>query len=341
MTPTRGPAMTDVARLAGVSHQTVSRVINGHPNVTEATRTRVEQAIAELGYRPNTAARALVTGRSSTIGIVGTGNALYGPVSTLYSVEQAARQAGYSVVVGVPTSFDEVAISTCVRRLQKQGVDGVVVIAPLSTDGGDIAELAAELPLVAVEGSPEGDLAVVSVDQVAGAQSATTHLLSLGHRAVWHVAGPSGWYEAADRVIGWRSAHEQAGVEPPLVLAGDWTAKSGFEAGCRLAENPDVTAVFAGNDAMALGVLRALEVHGRKVPTDVSVVGFDDVPDAEFFSPPLTTIRQEFSEVGIRSVEILLAQIDSGNRSTRRSRIEPSLVIRSSTAEARDAHIRS
>ncbi|MGB6071440.1 MAG: LacI family DNA-binding transcriptional regulator, partial [Rhodococcus sp. (in: high G+C Gram-positive bacteria)] len=147
MTPTRGPAMTDVARLAGVSHQTVSRVINGHPNVTEATRTKVDQAISELGYRPNTAARALVTGRSKTIGIVGTGNALYGPVSTLYSVEYAARHAGYSVVVGVPTSFDESAIITCVRRLQKQGVDGVVVIAPLRTDGGDIADLAGELPL--------------------------------------------------------------------------------------------------------------------------------------------------------------------------------------------------
>jgi DNA-binding LacI/PurR family transcriptional regulator len=338
MTPTRGPAMTDVARLAGVSHQTVSRVINGHPNVTEATRNKVAQAISELGYRPNTAARALVTGRSKTIGIVGTGNALYGPVSTLYSVEYAARHAGYSVVVGVPTSFDESAIITCVRRLQKQGVDGVVVIAPLRTDGGDIADLAGELPLVAVEGSPAGDLAVVSVDQIAGARAATEHLLSLGHSAVWHVAGPLGWYEAADRVTGWRTAHEDAGVEPPATLSGDWTAKSGFLAGSELARNADVTAVFAGNDSMALGVLRALNVHGKRVPEDVSVVGFDDVPDAEFFSPPLTTIRQEFTDVGVRSVEILLDQIDTGNRSTRRSSIEPTLVIRASTG---GAHIRS
>lgn len=331
MTPTRGPAMTDVARLAGVSHQTVSRVINGHPNVTEATRTKVHEAISELGYRPNTAARALVTGRSRTIGIVGTGNALYGPVSTLYSVEYAARQAGYSVVVGVPTSFDESAIITCVRRLQKQGVDGVVVIAPLRADGGDIADLARELPLVAVEGSPVGDLAVVSVDQIAGARAATAHLLDLGHSAVWHVAGPLGWYEAVDRVTGWRAAHEDAGIEPPPTLSGDWTARSGFEAGSTLARIAGATAVFAGNDAMALGILRALEVHGKRVPRDVSVIGFDDVPDAEFFSPPLTTIRQEFSEVGIRSVEILLSQIDSGNRSTRRSSIEPKLVVRSST----------
>ncbi|CCQ17899.1 Transcriptional regulator, LacI family [Rhodococcus sp. AW25M09] len=334
MTPTRGPAMTDVARLAGVSHQTVSRVINGHPNVTETTRTKVHQAISELGYRPNTAARALVTGRSRTIGIVGTGNALYGPVSTLYSVEYAARQAGYSVVVGVPTSFDESAIITCVRRLQKQGVDGVVVIAPLRADGGDIADVARDLPLVAVEGSPVGDLAVVSVDQIAGARAATAHLLELGHSAVWHVAGPLGWYEAVDRVAGWRAAHEEAGIEPPPTLSGDWTARSGFAAGSELARIAGVTAVFAGNDAMALGMLRALEVHGKRVPQDVSVVGFDDVPDAEFFSPPLTTIRQEFSEVGIRSVEILLSQIDSGSRSTRRSSIEPSLVIRSSTDAA-------
>ncbi|OZC95516.1 LacI family transcriptional regulator [Rhodococcus sp. 06-235-1A] len=335
MTPTRGPAMTDVARLAGVSHQTVSRVINGHPNVTEATRVKVHEAISELGYRPNTAARALVTGRSRTIGIVGTGNALYGPVSTLYSIESAARQAGYSVVVGVPTSFDESAIITCVRRLQKQGVDGVVVIAPLRTEGGDIAHLAGELPLVAVEGSPAGEMAVVSVDQIAGARAATAHLLGLGHSAVWHVAGPLGWYEAGDRVTGWRLAHEDAGIEPPPTLSGDWTARSGFAAGRELAENADVTAVFAGNDAMALGILRALEVHGKRVPHDVSIVGFDDVPDAEFFSPPLTTIRQEFSEVGVRSVEILLNQIDSGSRSTRRSSIEPSLVIRASSGAAR------
>ncbi|MGV8873966.1 MAG: LacI family DNA-binding transcriptional regulator [Rhodococcus sp. (in: high G+C Gram-positive bacteria)] len=331
MTPTRGPAMTDVARLAGVSHQTVSRVINGHPNVTEATRTKVHQAISELGYRPNTAARALVTGRSRTIGIVGTGDVHYGPVSTLYSVESAARQAGYSVVVAVPTSFDESAIITCVRRLQKQGVDGVIVIAPLRTDGSDIADLAGDLPLVAVEGSPVGDLAVVSVDQIAGARAATAHLLELGHSAVWHVAGPPGWYEADDRVTGWQSAHEAAGIEPPPTLSGNWSAHSGFAAGNELAGIAGVTAVFAGNDSMSLGILRALEVHGKRVPQDVSVVGFDDVPDAEFYSPPLTTIRQEFSEVGIRSVEILLQQIDSGNRSTRRSSIEPSLVIRSST----------
>lgn len=328
--------MTDVARLAGVSHQTVSRVINGHPNVTEATRTRVNQAITQLGYRPNTAARALVTGSNRTIGIVGTGHALHGPVSTLYSVERAARQAGYSVLVGVPTSLDEDAINACVRRLQKQGVDGVVVIAPLRTDNNDIAGLAGDLPLVAVEGSPAGELAVVSVDQVAGAREATSHLLELGHREVWHVAGPLGWYEAADRVSGWRMAHEDRGIDPPPILNGDWTAKSGCAAGTVLAQIAGVTAVFAGNDSMALGVLRAFDAAGRDVPRDVSVVGFDDVPDAEFYSPPLTTIRQEFGEVGIRSVEILLAQIESGTRSTRRFSIAPRLVTRASTGAPPD-----
>lgn len=324
--------MTDVAKLAGVSHQTVSRVINGHPHVTDATRARVTQAITQLGYRPNTAARALVTGSNRTIGIVATGVALHGPVSTLYSVERAARHAGYSVLVGVPTSLEEDAINACVRSLHKQGVDGVVVVAPLRTDNGDIAGLAGELPLVAVEGSPAGDLAVVSVDQVLGARDATSHLLELGHREVWHVAGPLGWYEAADRVSGWRSVQEERGIDPPPMMNGDWTARSGYAAGTVLAQIKGVTAVFAGNDSMALGVLRALDAHGRRVPEDISLVGFDDVPDAEFYSPPLTTIRQEFSEVGVRSVEILLEQIESGKSSTRRFSIAPSLVTRASTA---------
>ncbi|MDQ1200537.1 DNA-binding LacI/PurR family transcriptional regulator [Rhodococcus sp. SORGH_AS303] len=238
--------MTDVAKLAGVSHQTVSRVINGHPHVTDATRARVTQAITQLGYRPNTAARALVTGSNRTIGIVATGVALHGPVSTLYSVERAARHAGYSVLVGVPTSLEEDAINACVRSLHKQGVDGVVVVAPLRTDNGDIAGLAGELPLVAVEGSPAGDLAVVSVDQVLGARDATSHLLELGHREVWHVAGPLGWYEAADRVSGWRSVQEERGIDPPPMMNGDWTARSGYAAGTVLAQIKGVTAVFAG-----------------------------------------------------------------------------------------------
>ncbi|GAB2922025.1 LacI family DNA-binding transcriptional regulator [Rhodococcus aerolatus] len=323
--------MTDVAQLAGVSHQTVSRVLNGHPSVTERTRRRVQEAVHELDYRRNTAARALVTGRSHVLGVVGTGSALHGPVSTLYGVEAAARAAGYTVSVASAPSIDPDAVVAAVGRLQEQGVDGVVVIAPLRAGADRLAELAERLPLVVVEGSPAGALDVVAVDQEAGAREATEHLLGLGHRTVWHVTGQDGWFESAQRVDGWRAALEAAGAEVPPLLTGDWTARSGYEAGLVLARMPEVTAVFAANDSTALGVFRALAERGRRVPEDVSVVGFDDVPDAAYLTPPLTTVRQDFAEVGRCALAALLEQLDRDGPDPVRSRIPAELVVRGST----------
>lgn len=328
----RRPAMTDVAHRAGVSHQTVSRVLNGHPNVTDQTRTRVREAVLELGYRPNTAARALVTGRTQVLGIVGTGSTLHGPVSTLYGVEAAARAAGYTVSVASAPSIDADAVLAAVDRLQRQCVDGVVVIAPLRSGADRLDEIAGQLPLVVVEGSPEGALEVVAVNQADGARAATQHLLDLGHVTVWHVAGQQGWFESAQRVDGWRGALAAAGAAVPPLLTGDWTARSGYEAGQILARTPEVTAVFAANDSTALGVLRALHEAGRSVPSEVSVVGFDDVPDAAYLTPPLTTVRQDFAEVGRRALAVLLEQLERGGPGSGHSRIPPELIVRLSTA---------
>lgn len=329
---TRGPAMTDVAKLAGVSHQTVSRVLNDHPNVREQTRLRVRAAIAELGYRPNRAARALVTGRSQLIGIVAQNSTLYGPASLLAAFERAAAAAGFAVSVASVGRLDRESIAGAVERHLDQRVAGLVVIAPVASAGDALEALPSGIPLVTIDGDPHGPHALVTVDQAAGARLATERLLAAGHRTVWHVSGPSDWYDAAGRIHGWRSALEDAGAEVPPVVAGEWSAASGYDAGRMLARMPEVTAVFTANDHQALGLLRALSEHGRSVPGDVSVVGFDDVPEAAYFIPPLTTVRPSFGEVAQAGLELLLAQLDGPDRPLPPIVVAPALVERASVA---------
>lgn len=328
----RSPAMTDVARLAGVSHQTVSRVLNGHPNVKEQTRLRVRAAIAELGYRPNRAARALVTGRSQLIGIVALNSTLYGPSSLLAAFEQAAAEAGFAVSVGSVGRLDRESIAGAVDRHLDQRVAGLVVIAPVASAGEALEEMPAGVPLVTIDGDPQRAHALVTVDQVAGARAVTSHLLEAGHRTVWHVSGPADWYDAAGRIEGWRQALLAAGAEIPPLMPADWSAAAGYSAGQMLARMPEVTAVFAANDHLALGLLRALSERGRRVPHDVSVVGFDDVPEAAFFIPPLTTVRPDFDAVAQAGLDLLLAQMTDTGDPDNRIVIAPSLVRRASVA---------
>ncbi|HET6533478.1 MAG TPA: LacI family DNA-binding transcriptional regulator [Actinoplanes sp.] len=324
--------MTDVARLAGVSHQTVSRVLNGHPNVREQTRLRVRAAIAELGYRPNRAARALVTGRSQLVGIVALNSTLYGPSSLLAAFEQAAAEAGFAVSVASVGRLDRRSIAGAVERHLDQRVAGLVVIAPVASAGEALDEMPAGVPLVTVDGDPDRAHALVTVDQVAGARAATKLLLDAGHRTVWHVSGPPDWYDAAGRVDGWRQALRAAGAEIPPLIPADWSAAAGYSAGQMVARMPEVTAVFTANDHLALGLLRALYERGRRVPQEVSVVGFDDVPEAAYFIPPLTTIRPDFDAVAQAGLDLLLAQVSDGAAAPGRVVIEPDLVIRDSVA---------
>ncbi|WP_199440346.1 LacI family DNA-binding transcriptional regulator [Umezawaea beigongshangensis] len=324
--------MTDVARLAGVSHQTVSRVLNDHPNVREQTRLRVRAAIAELGYRPNRAARALVTGRSQLLGVVAQNSALYGPASLLAAFEGAAAEAGFAVSVGSVGSLDRASVSAAVERHLDQRVAGIVVIAPVASANEALDHLHSAVPLVTVDGDPARSTALVTVDQVSGARAATRFLLDAGHSTVWHVSGPTQWFDSAGRIAGWRAELERAGAEVPPVIAADWTAAAGYRAGQVLSRMPDVTAVFAANDHLALGVLRALSERGRSVPGDVSLIGFDDVPEAAYFTPPLTTVRQDFDAVGRATLSLLLSQITSGEPSSQRRTVAPELVVRDSVA---------
>lgn len=325
--------MTDVARLCGVSKMTVSRVLNGRPGVSPDTRARVLAAMAELNYRPNTAARALVTGRSRVLGIISFNTALYGPASTLAGIEEAARDAGYFVSIatlkpGTPWTAEAVA-----EHLRAQTVDGIIMSAPHAWIVEALRYLPGDLPVVALDGQ-RGPVPRVAVDQYAGAVKATEHLLSLGHATVWHVAGPADWASAQAREQGWRDALSAAGRPIPPAVRGDWSVGSGHACGTDLAGHAGLTAIFAANDQMALGVLGALQDAGLGVPARVSLVGFDDVPEARYFRPPLTTVRQDFESVGRRSLELLLKQLDGTSRHPRHVVIEPTLVVRESTGAA-------
>jgi DNA-binding LacI/PurR family transcriptional regulator len=326
--------MSDVARLAGVSHQTVSRVINGSPHVRPDTRERVQAAMRQLDYRPNRLARALVTGRSHTLGVVSFDTTLYGPASTLLGIERAAHEAGYFIIVASLKALNRSSVADAVERLRRHGVDGVLVISAVQDAADALLNLPDGIPLVAVEAGPDEAVPVVEVDQHAGVALATTHLLELGHRTVWHIAGPPEFLEARQRLTGWRATLTRAGIEPPAHLTGDWSARSGYELGVTLAANDDLTAVFVANDHMAIGVLRAMQEAGRRVPEDVSVVGFDDIPESPFLMPPLTTVRQDFDELGARALQLMLQMINDGGGKPTHPRLPPRLVIRASTAPA-------
>jgi DNA-binding LacI/PurR family transcriptional regulator len=330
----RRPAvMADVARLAGVSHQTVSRVLHDSPNVRGATRERVLAAIRQLDYRPNSMAQALVTGRSKTLGLVSFDTTLYGPASTLLGIERAAHDAGYAVSVSSLRSLNRATVLAAIQQLRDQGVDGVAVIAPLRAGVDALRHVKSDFAVVAVEAGPDASIPVATVDQMAGAAAATHHLLNLGHKTVWHLAGPTDWKEAEERIKGWRSALEEAGAPIPALLRGDWTPRSGYEIGQTLLEIPELTAVLVANDQMALGLLRRLHEAGREIPRDLSVVGFDDIPEAAYFTPPLTTVRQDFAELGRRCLHILLSRIE-GEAGPTRVVVAPELVLRNSTGAA-------
>jgi DNA-binding LacI/PurR family transcriptional regulator len=328
----RQAVMADVAKLAGVSHQTVSRVVNGSELVRRETRALVESAMRQLHYRPNPVARALATGRSKTVGVVTFDTALYGPALALLAIERAAHEAGFFVSITSLRALDGASLAVAAESLFSQNVEAIFVIAPQREVAQAILQLPTDVPIVAVEAGPESGVPVVAVDQFAGAAAATRHLLDLGHETVWHIAGPEDWLEAAQRIAGWKAALAEARADIPRHFVGDWSAKAGYELGAELARDDDVTAVFVANDAMALGLLRRLHEVGRTVPDSISVVGFDDVPEAAYFTPPLTTVRQDFMELGRKSFEVALERIGGDRLPMERISITPELVVRQSTA---------
>jgi DNA-binding LacI/PurR family transcriptional regulator len=331
--PKMAPArLLDVAAHAGVSMKTVSRVVNNEPNVRSQIRERVMHSVATLGYRPNAAARALVTQRSHQIGLITTASSLYGPTAGLFSLEQAAWKAGYALTLTTLRESSEPELEDAIRYLLARGVEGVIVsgttgllrLSPSALGG---------IPLVST--SPITDAAlnhmVVDADQRMGARAAVHHLHDLGHRRIAHIAGPLDWHAAVQRRDGWLQGLKDVVLQPGPVLEGDWSAKSGYLAALSL-NRADATAVFVANDHMAMGAIRAFTEKGFHVPDNMSVIGFDDVPEAAYQMVPLTTVRQDFAAGAERSVRELVRLIESRAVENTSIYLPTELIIRESTA---------
>lgn len=328
------PSLSDVARLAGVSAQTVSRVSMGAGNVRPATREKVLKAMNQLGYSPNRAAQALRRGSFRAIGVLTQQIQRTGEALTTAGVLEAATRADYTVnlvQVERPESED---LRQAVYRLSHQAVDGLVVVQA-GRAGPEHLSLPPTLPVAVSDSALVGYYPSASADQVQGVRDAVGHLLGLGHRTVHHVTGPEGSQSALIRRATWAACLREAGAPVPEPVPGDWSAAAGYRAGLRLADDPGVTAVFCGNDELALGLIRAMHERGRSVPGDVSVVGFDGLALGEFSFPPLTTVRQDFRRHGREMVALVLEQVASGPADGSRSVVIPTeLVLRGSTTSA-------
>lgn len=328
-------SINDVARRAGVSAQTVSRVANGMNNVRPETRERVRAAIQELGYRPNSAARNLKAGRFRSIGFVTFNLATFGNERTLSAIAEASEAAGYTTTllpVADPTQLDVVG---AFGRLEEQAVDGIILVMSAEVGSLDEITMTAGLPLVIVDSDAHLPYTVVDTDQEQGARIALQHLVELGHREIVHVSGPESSYSARRRADAYLRTMAEMGLAEPRVLTGDWSAASGRELGKQLLASGNIpTAVFAGNDQMALGVMHAIHDSGLRVPEDISVIGFDDVDGAAEFWPALTTVHQNLDEVGRQATSLLLALIDGEADGKRKVLVQTRLVVRDSTGPA-------
>ncbi|WP_306319440.1 MULTISPECIES: LacI family DNA-binding transcriptional regulator [unclassified Streptomyces] len=322
------PVMADVARAAGVSHQTVSRVLNGSPQVLPETRERVLAAVEQLGYRRNRIARALAMRRSGAIGVLTHNAELYGRASTFQGLEGAAREAGHACTVISLRDTDEDRVAESVDFLVENGVDGLVLDLPERLATRAVAAVPEGVPLV-ITGRAD-DVCTVRVDNVAGAHAAVTALLDAGHDTVWHLAGPAGWGEAAEREEGWRTALRDAGRPVPELVRGGWSFVDGHRAAAALLDS-GATAVFVANDHMALGLLKALHEAGVSVPERLSVVGFDDIPEAAWITPALSTVRQDFGALGQRAIDLLARAATGASGEVVDEVLVPTLKLRESS----------
>lgn len=328
----RGPSIADVAKEAGVSAQTVSRVSNGLTNVEEGTRKKVEVAMKALGYRPNRAARALKSGQFKSIGVIMFTLSSFGNMKTLDAIVSAASDAGYSISLIPMPDPSSSKFPGAYNRLREQQVDGVIIVFDARLNDQTEISLAKDLPTVVIDSSPNSDYVMVDTDQESGAEQATQHLLELGHANVWHIAGPKESFSASHRADAWSRTLQEAGIEPPEVIHGDWSTESGYQIGLELGARPEVSAIFAANDHMALGAMRALHELGRRIPEDVSIVGFDDLEEAPSFWPPLTTVHQNFQSVGKLSMEALFELITGNSEPAPAQKVPTHLVVRKSTS---------
>ncbi len=336
----------DVAGAAGVSTQTVSRVLNNRPDVAPETFQRVEEVIKQLGFVPNALVRSLIQGRSHTLGVVAYGLEYFGPSRTLAGIEKQANELGYSIFLSLLHRPNPDDIEQLFRNLLARQVDGIIWAVPEYEDNRAWVEeksLDFPVPMIFVRGMTKPTaVPIVGIDNQAIGYLATEHLLATGARRIGIVTGPLTWWEARERQRGWQEALTVHGLEvnDRLMVEGDWNAPSG-ERGLHqlLAQNTDLDAVFASNDQMALGILYAAHRLGRRVPEDLSVVGVDNIPESAHFWPPLTTVRQRLQEAGAQAVMELDQMIQMVKRPQQNqdqvvpnvTLLQPELIIRESS----------
>lgn len=326
------PNIYDVAECAGVSHQTVSRVINNQPSVRPATRQRVLDAMAELEYVPNLAARALVTSKSGLIGILASDTTLYGPAGGVNAMEIEARRAGYMTITRSINPDSEPEIRAGVQHLRLLGVEGLIVITTHNRPAIIAREMLPHTPIVGIDAEYTAEELSVEVDNVDAASRATQHLIDLGHEGIVHFSGPTPSFVAKQRVAGYTSTMRRAGLRP-TVVPGDWSIATGFRIGMEF-DFEGVTGVFTANDSLALGLYKACRTRGIAIPGELSVVGFDDIPEAEYFDPPLTTMRQEFAEIGNHAMMLLLRKL-AGEQNLVSEFVKLDFMVRQSTGPVR------
>jgi DNA-binding LacI/PurR family transcriptional regulator len=338
--------LRDVARRAGVSYQTVSRVINNHANVADETRQRILETIDELDYHPNKAARSLAARHSQTLALITFGLDFYGPAQMVVNIERAARNAGYDLifsnVASNLTSMNNTnasvkSIHAAINSIRRWQVDGILMITPILEMRYDTITKqgkSVDIPIVQINGPLGAQTPSVVVEQRAGSRLITQHLIDLGHQRIAEICGPLTWFDALARHESWEATLKAADLEPRLSIEGDWTAQGGYQAAKQLLDS-DFSALVVGNDQMALGAMRALREAGLRIPEDVSVVGFDDIAESSFFEPPLTTIRQDFAALGKRGVETLIERIVNPGLPLEQQVIYPELILRASTSSPR------
>lgn len=323
----------DVAERADVSPQTVSRVINGYTHVSKKARLRVQRAIEELNYRPNRAAQSLVTRQSRILAVITFGATHYGPAQMVANVQTEARARGYNLILSNLSSTEKDEIRKAMESISGSLVDGLVFITPVEgASYADLATLCRGVPYVQIDVELGVQQPSVVIDQRMGYRLATEHLIMLGHQQIAHISGPLNWFGAQARLSAWRDMMQANGYDSSLTVEGDWTPAGGYRATMQLIESGQpFTALAVGNDHMALGALHALRQQGKRVPEDVSVVGFDDIPEAAYFAPPLTTVRQDFGALGKQSVEYLVSLINKPETPPHQRVLMPQLIVREST----------
>jgi DNA-binding LacI/PurR family transcriptional regulator len=339
---TQAATLEDVAARCGVSYQTVSRVVNGSPLVAAGTRARVLKAISKLNYRPNLAARRLATRHSNLIGMIATHMTYYGPAQVMVSIEETARRQGYNLIFSGVEHPGKAELLAAIDDLFEQQVDGLVIGVRFDRWISEVRDHCRGVPFVTAGNRIDKEIPAVVVDQFHGIGLATQHLLELGHQRIACISGPPDWPAAKERYRAWQSTIQKAGLSLGPHVQGDWSPDSGFATATRLLrENPNAfTAIVACNDHMALGALRALHAHQVSIPGQISIVGYDDLPESRFFEPPLTTVHHDFVAEGAYCVNTLLRMINRQSVDTTLQVLRPELVVRESTAKVKNRNRR-